>query len=104
MALPDSCCDFVMTRLMTFLFLVPPSALAAESRHSLFCFFGFFFLLSFYFAGEYEHEDEITPRVFKRYIATSVPCCPPTRRRKVALLKKKQKRVGMLRTEEAPFF
>lgn len=43
MALPDSCCDFVMTRLMTFLFLVPPSALAAESRHSLFCFFGFFF-------------------------------------------------------------
>lgn len=34
MALPDSCCDFVMTRLMTFV-LVPPSALATD----LHCFF-----------------------------------------------------------------
>lgn len=74
MALPDSCCDFVMTRLMTFLFLVPPSALAAESRRS---FFFFSSLLSFYFADECEREHETISRLFKRYIVTSVPCCPP---------------------------
>ena len=66
-----------MTRLMTFLFLVPPSALAAESRHSFVLFFFFPPLLSFYFADECEREDEIISRLFKRYIVTSVPCCPP---------------------------